>query len=115
MDKIEARSGSETSGRTPRRPRSSCSAQALESDLDLLKRLQGRGDTRVLVEWLAGGEDVEKDLRAALDVWSRRSRRRVPEMLGGEHDRANASSHQLGAGGTESQTGEMLLACTCVV
>ena len=40
----------------------------LEGDLGFLKRLRGQeDDTRVLVEWAEGGEDVEKDLRAALD------------------------------------------------
>ncbi len=39
----------------------------LESDLELLKRLKSQeDDAQVLDEWLAGGEDVTKDLEAAL-------------------------------------------------
>src|SRR5204863_483173 len=69
-------------------------------------------DARVLVEWLAGGEDVEKDLRAALDALEQTLEgAEFQKMLGGEHDRANAIlTINSGAGGTESQDwAEMLL------
>jgi peptide chain release factor 2 len=85
----------------------------LESDLDLLKRLQRQeDDTRVLVEWLEGGEEVEKDLTAALDALEQTLEgAEFQKMLGGEHDRANAIlTINSGAGGTESQDwAEMLL------
>src|SRR5439155_830422 len=85
----------------------------LESDLDLLKRLQRQeDDTRVLVEWLEGGEDVEKDLKAALDALDQTLEgAEFQKMLGGEHDRASAIlTINSGAGGTESQDwAEMLL------
>src|SRR6058998_1563225 len=105
MDKIEARSGAEDFWKDPEAAQKLLQRRKrLESDLDLLKRLQAQeDDTRVLVEWLAGGEDVEKDLRAALDA--------LEQTLGGEHDRANAIlTINSGAGGTESQDwAEMLL------
>jgi peptide chain release factor 2 len=85
----------------------------LEGDLDFLKRLRAQeDDTRVLVEWAEGGEDVEKDLRAALDGLEETiSAAEFQKMLGGEHDRANAIlTINAGAGGTESQDwAEMLL------
>src|SRR5713226_8568672 len=85
----------------------------LEGDLDFLKRLRSQeDDTRVLVEWHQGGEDVEKDLRAALDgLQATVEAAEFQNMLGGEHDRANAIlSINSGAGGTESQDwAEMLL------
>ena len=85
----------------------------LEGDLDFLKRLRSQeDDTRVLVEWHQGGEDVEKDLRAALDVLQATvEAAEFQKMLGGEHDRANAIlTINAGAGGTESQDwAEMLL------
>ena len=85
----------------------------LESDLDLLKRMQRQeDDARVLVEWLEGGEDVEKDVRAGLDALEQTLEgAEFQKMLGGEHDRANAIlSINAGAGGTESQDwAEMLL------
>lgn len=85
----------------------------LEGDLDLLKRLRTQeDDARVLVEWLASGEDVEKDLLVSLDsLESVVEGAEFQKMLGGEHDRANAIlSINAGAGGTESQDwAEMLL------
>jgi len=56
MDKIEARSGSEDFWKDPEAAQKLLQRRKrLESDLDLLKRLQGQeADTRVLVEWLAG-------------------------------------------------------------
>jgi peptide chain release factor 2 len=85
----------------------------LEGDLDFLKRLRGQeDDTRVLVEWHQAGEDVEEDLRAALDTLEKTiEAAEFQKMLGGEHDRANAIlTINAGAGGTESQDwAEMLL------
>jgi peptide chain release factor 2 len=85
----------------------------IESDLALLKRLRTQeDDSRVLVEWLEGGEDVGKDLAAALDVLGATlDEAEFQKMLGGEHDRADAIlSINAGAGGTESQDwAEMLL------
>jgi peptide chain release factor 2 len=85
----------------------------LEGDLDLLKALKGQeDDARVLVEWLEGGEDVEKDLRAALDAFEAKVEgAEFQKMLGGEHDRADAIlTINAGEGGTESQDwAEMLL------
>src|SRR5436309_3427425 len=93
MDKIERRSGSEDFWKDPEAAQKLLQRRKrLESDLDLLKRLQAQeDDTRVLVEWLAGGEDVEKDLRAALDALEQTLEgAEFQKMLGGEHDRANA-------------------------
>ena len=114
MDKIEARTGAEDFWKEPEAAQKLLQRRKrLESDLDLLKRLQGQeADTRVLVEWLAGGEDVEKDLRAALDLLEQTLEgAEFQKMLGGEHDRANAIlTINSGAGGTESQDwAEMLL------
>jgi peptide chain release factor 2 len=85
----------------------------VDSDLELLKRLQAReDDSRVLEEWLQSGEDVEKDLGAALDaLQAELEAAEFQKMLGGEHDRANAIlTINAGAGGTDSQDwAEMLL------
>jgi peptide chain release factor 2 len=85
----------------------------IESDLDLLKRLRSQeDDTRVLLEWFEGGEDVGRDLEAALGaLHAIVEGAELQKMLGGEHDRANAIlSINSGAGGTESQDwAEMLL------
>jgi peptide chain release factor 2 len=85
----------------------------VEGDLDLLKRLGTQeDDTRVLVEWLASGEDVQTDLVAALGVLEETvGAAEFQKMLGGEHDRANAIlTINSGAGGTDSQDwAEMLL------
>jgi peptide chain release factor 2 len=85
----------------------------VESDLGLLKRLQTQeGDARVLVEWREAGEDVEKELGAALGAFETLIEgAEFQNMLGGEHDRAPAIlSINSGAGGTESQDwAEMLL------
>jgi peptide chain release factor 2 len=85
----------------------------IEADKELLKRLKAQeDDARVLVEWREAGEDVEKDLRAALDTLGATiEAAEFQKMLGGEHDRASAIlSINSGAGGTESQDwAEMLL------
>ncbi len=85
----------------------------LEADLELLKRINSQeADTRVLLEWLSGGEPVLPDLRVALDgLEGTIGGAEFQKMLGGEHDRANAIlSINAGAGGTESQDwAEMLL------
>ena len=85
----------------------------LEADLELLKRINSQeGDTRVLFEWLAAGEAVLPDLRAALEgLEGTIAGAEFQKMLGGEHDRANAIlTINAGAGGTESQDwAEMLL------
>jgi peptide chain release factor 2 len=85
----------------------------VESDLDLLKQLSSQeDDTRVLVEWLAGGEDVADDLGKALDALDESlEAAEFQKMLGGQHDRANAIvTINSGAGGTDSQDwAEMLL------
>jgi peptide chain release factor 2 len=114
MDRIEARSGSEDFWKDPEGAQKLLQRRKrLESDLDLLKRLQRQeDDTRVLVEWLESGEDVEKDLLAALDGLEQTLEgAEFQKMLGGEHDRANAIlTINSGAGGTESQDwAEMLL------
>jgi peptide chain release factor 2 len=114
MDRIEARSGSEDFWKDPEAAQKLLQRRKrLESDLDLLKRLQRQeDDTRVLVEWLESGEDVEKDLKAALDGLEQTLEgAEFQKMLGGEHDRANAFlTINSGAGGTESQDwAEMLL------
>jgi peptide chain release factor 2 len=85
----------------------------VESDLGLLKRLKTQeDDARVLVEWQDAGEDVEGELRPALGALGALIEgAELQNMLGGEHDRANAIlSINSGAGGTESQDwAEMLL------
>ena len=82
-------------------------------DLELLKQLRAQeADARVLVEWLEGGEDVSKDLAAALESFEALVEgAEFQKMLGGEHDRASAIlTINAGAGGTESQDwAEMLL------
>jgi peptide chain release factor 2 len=114
MDKIELRSGSEDFWKDPEAAQKLLQRRKrLEADLDLLKRLQRQeDDARVLAEWLEGGEDVEKDLKAALDGLEQTLEgAEFQKMLGGEHDRANAIlTINSGAGGTESQDwAEMLL------
>jgi peptide chain release factor 2 len=85
----------------------------IEGDLEILKQLRTQeDDARVLVEWRAAGEDVEKDLRAGLETLAGTVEgAEFQKMLGGEHDRAPAIlSINSGAGGTESQDwAEMLL------
>jgi len=85
----------------------------IEGDLSLLKTLRTQeDDTHVLLEWRDAGEDVEKDLRPALDALAETIEgAEAQKMLGGEHDRAGAIlSINAGAGGTESQDwAEMLL------
>ena len=85
----------------------------VESELGLLKRLRSQeDDSRVLVEWLESGEDVEKDLQGALGALEETIEgAEFQNMLGGAHDRSNAIvTINSGAGGTESQDwAEMLL------
>jgi peptide chain release factor 2 len=85
----------------------------LEGDLGLLRQLRTQeDDARVLVEWMEGGEDVEKDLGGALAAFeSLVEGAEFQKMLGGEHDRADAIlTINAGEGGTESQDwAEMLL------
>jgi peptide chain release factor 2 len=85
----------------------------VEGDLGLLSGLKTQeDDARVLVEWHEGGEDVEKDLRAALESFeSLVAGAEFQKMLGGEHDRADAIlTINAGEGGTDSQDwAEMLL------
>ena len=114
MDKIEALTAAEDLWKDPEAAQKLLQRRKrLESDLDLLKRLQRQeDDARVLVEWLQGGEDVEKDLKAAFDALEQTLEgAEFQKMLGGEHDRANAIvTINSGAGGTESQDwAEMLL------
>jgi peptide chain release factor 2 len=114
MDKIEALTAAEDLWKDPEAAQKLLQRRKrLESDLDLLKRLQRQeDDARILVEWLQGGEDVEKDLKAALDALEQTLEgAEFQKMLGGEHDRANAIlTINSGAGGTESQDwAEMLL------
>src|SRR2546422_11484425 len=107
MDKIEARTGAEDFWKEPEAAQKLLQRRKrLESDLDLLKRLQGQeADTRVLVEWLAGGGGGEKDLRAALGALGQTLEGAgFQKMLGGEHGPADAllTVHSR-AGGTGSQ------------
>jgi peptide chain release factor 2 len=85
----------------------------LEADLELRKRLQTQeDDAKVLVEWRTAGEDVTRDLQAALvSLKDTVESAEFQKMLGGEHDRANAIlTINAGAGGTDSQDwAEMLL------
>jgi peptide chain release factor 2 len=85
----------------------------IEADLALLKRLRSQqDDAKVLVDWLAAGEDVASDVAPALDALEATiGTAELQKMLGGEHDRANAIlTINSGAGGTDSQDwAEMLL------
>jgi peptide chain release factor 2 len=85
----------------------------VDGDIEFLKLLKGKeDDTRVLLEWAEGGEDVDADLRASLgELGKLIEKAEFQKMLGGEHDRATAIlSINAGAGGTESQDwAEMLL------
>ena len=85
----------------------------LEGDLELLKRLKTQeDDAKVLAEWKVAGEDVEKDLLAALSALEETVEgAEFQKMLGGQHDRAPAIlTINAGAGGTDSQDwAEMLL------
>ncbi|HET7746980.1 MAG TPA: peptide chain release factor 2 [Vicinamibacteria bacterium] len=85
----------------------------IEGDLQILSGLRRQEeDTKVLLEWLEAGEDVQKDLGPALEgLQSSIEAAEFQKMLGGEHDRANAIiTINAGAGGTDSQDwAEMLL------
>ena len=85
----------------------------LEDDQTLRLSLKRRADDLgVLIEWANGGEDVAADLARGLDeLQAEVDAAETKQMLGGEHDRANAivTIHP-GAGGTESQDwAEMLM------
>jgi peptide chain release factor 2 len=78
----------------------------IETDLEYLKKVKTQeDDARVLIEWLAQGEDVTRDLTAALDSLEKLvEHAEFQKMLGGEHDRANAIvAINSGEGGTDSQ------------
>jgi peptide chain release factor 2 len=78
----------------------------IENDLEYLKKLKAQDDdARVLFDWLEQGEDVTRDLTAALDGLEKLiEHAEFQKMLGGEHDRANAIvSINSGEGGTDSQ------------
>jgi peptide chain release factor 2 len=85
----------------------------VEADVEFLKSLRSQeDDTKVLLEWQQAGEDVTKDLPAALrSLHALVEGAEFQKMLGGENDRNNAIlSINAGAGGTESQDwAEMLL------
>ena len=85
----------------------------VEQDRDLVLSLRKRGeDLAVLSEWIEAGEPVEDEFSAVLDDLDQEVQAgEIKKMLGGEHDRKNASvTIHPGAGGTESQDwAEMLL------
>jgi len=85
----------------------------IEAEIALLKRLRTQeDDAKVLADWFAGGEDVERDLQAGVDALERTiEEAEFQKMLGGEHDAAHAIlTINAGAGGTDSQDwAEMLL------
>jgi peptide chain release factor 2 len=85
----------------------------IEAELGLLRRLRTQeDDAHVLVEWMENGEDVGKDLETALGALEDTIQgAELQNMLGGEHDAANAIlTINAGAGGTDSQDwAEMLL------
>jgi peptide chain release factor 2 len=85
----------------------------IETDREFLKKLKTQeDDTKVLVDWMTQGEDVAKDLEAALEgLEALIEAAELQKMLGGEHDAANAIvSINSGEGGTDSQDwAEMLL------
>ena len=78
----------------------------IEGSLDLVRRVNTQeGDIAVLQEWLAGGEPVAADLKAAVLAWQKTiEEAELGHTLGGEHDGNNVIlSINAGAGGTESQ------------
>jgi peptide chain release factor 2 len=78
----------------------------LEGDIELVRRVNAQeGDVSVLQEWLAGGEPVAAELKAAAQSWQKSvEEAELAHTLGGEHDAANLIlSINAGAGGTESQ------------
>lgn len=78
----------------------------IESGLNLVRRVNSQeGDVAVLQEWLAGGEPVDADLKAAVLAWQQSiEEAELQHTLGGEHDASNVIlSINAGAGGTESQ------------
>ena len=87
--------------------------RGLQDDRDLADSLrQKASDLEVLVDWAGQGEEVDEDLRTALDALATEvETAEIKKMLGGEHDDKNAilTIHP-GAGGTESQDwAEMLV------
>ena len=78
----------------------------IEERLELVQRVTSQeGDVAVLQEWLAGGEKVEAELKAAVLTWQQSiEEAELGHTLGGEHDANNLIlSINAGAGGTESQ------------
>ncbi len=78
----------------------------IEGSLDLVRRVNTQeGDVAVLQEWLAAGEPVAADLKAAVTAWQKTiEEAELGHTLGGEHDGNNVIlSINAGAGGTESQ------------
>lgn len=78
----------------------------IEGDLELVRRVTAQeGDVAVLQEWLAAGEAVEGELKAAVLAWQKSiDEAELGHTLGGEHDASNLIlSINAGAGGTESQ------------
>ncbi|MBK5254901.1 MAG: peptide chain release factor 2 [Vicinamibacteria bacterium] len=78
----------------------------IEGGLELVRRVNAQeGDIAVLQEWLAGGEAVEAELKAAVLAWQASvDEAELGHTLGGEHDASNLIlSINAGAGGTESQ------------
>ena len=78
----------------------------IEGDLELVRRVSAQeGDVAVLQEWLAAGEAIEGELKAAVLAWQKSiDEAELGHTLGGEHDAANLIlSINAGAGGTESQ------------
>ncbi len=78
----------------------------IEGGLNLVRRVNAQeGDVAVLQEWLAGGEPVDADLKAAVLGWQQSiEEAELQHTLGGEHDASNVIlSINAGAGGTESQ------------
>ena len=78
----------------------------IEGDLELVRRVSAKqGGVAVLQEWLAAGEAIEGELKAAVLAWQKSiDEAELGHTLGGEHDAANLIlSINAGAGGTESQ------------
>jgi hypothetical protein len=62
----------------------------IESSLNLVRLVNSQeGDVAVLQEWLAGGEPVDADLKAAALAWQKSiEEAELAHTLGGEHDAA---------------------------
>ncbi|HRB11571.1 MAG TPA: PCRF domain-containing protein, partial [Vicinamibacteria bacterium] len=63
----------------------------IEERLELVRRVTSQeGDVAVLQEWLAGGEKVEAELKAAVLTWQNSvEEAELGHTLGGEHDANN--------------------------